>query len=103
MQYSYPGNVRQLANILEYATIISPDGTIDVTELPDEVARPQERQEPEPSSLEELLSTTSLKELERLAVQATLRKNNGRRDKTAEDLGISKRGLLNKINEYKIP
>ena len=42
----------------------------------------------------------SLKEIEKLAIQQTLKKNDGRRDKTADDLGISKRGLLNKINEY---
>lgn len=102
MRYSYPGNVRQLANILEYATIISGNGLIDVDDLPDEVAGAPEPQEQPQGLSEEFLATTSLKELERLAVIATLKKNNGRRDKTADDLGISKRGLLNKIKEYGI-
>jgi len=102
MRYSYPGNVRQLANILEYATIISGNGLIDVDDLPDEVAGAPESQEQPQGLSEEFLATTSLKELERLAVIATLKKNNGRRDKTADDLGISKRGLLNKIKEYGI-
>ena len=102
MRYSYPGNVRQLANILEYATIISGNGLIDVDDLPDEVAGVPEPQEQPQGLSEEFLATTSLKELERLAVIATLKKNNGRRDKTADDLGISKRGLLNKIKEYGI-
>ena len=102
MRYSYPGNVRQLANILEYATIISGNGLIDVNDLPDEVAGAPEPQEQPQGLSEEFLATTSLKELERLAVIATLKKNNGRRDKTADDLGISKRGLLNKIKEYGI-
>ncbi|MBR6575394.1 MAG: sigma-54-dependent Fis family transcriptional regulator [Clostridia bacterium] len=102
MRYSYPGNVRQLANILEYATIISGNGLIDVDDLPDEVSGPQLQQEQPQALSEEFLATTSLKELERLAVIATLKKNNGRRDKTADDLGISKRGLLNKIKEYGI-
>ena len=102
MRYSYPGNVRQLANILEYATIISGNGLIDVDDLPDEVAGAPETQEQPQGLSEEFLATTSLKELERLAVIATLKKNNGRRDKTADDLGISKRGLLNKIKEYGI-
>ena len=102
MRYSYPGNVRQLANILDYATIISGNGLIDVDDLPDEVAGAPEPQEQPQGLSEEFLATTSLKELERLAVIATLKKNNGRRDKTADDLGISKRGLLNKIKEYGI-
>lgn len=102
MRYSYPGNVRQLANILEYATIISGNDLIDVDDLPDEVSGPQLQQEQPQALSEEFLATTSLKELERLAVIATLKKNNGRRDKTADDLGISKRGLLNKIKEYGI-
>ena len=50
--------------------------------------------------LETYLSSHSLKDIEKLAIKQTLKKNGGRRDKTAEDLGISKRGLLNKINEY---
>lgn|GEM_PF-2917057 len=52
--------------------------------------------------LETYLSSHSLKDIEKLAIKQTLKKNGGRRDKTAEDLGISKRGLLNKINEYKL-
>ncbi len=102
MRYSYPGNVRQLANILEYATIISGSRMIDVDDLPDEVSGPQVQPEAQETLSEDFLATTSLKELERLAVIATLKKNNGRRDKTADDLGISKRGLLNKIKEYGI-
>ena len=45
---------------------------------------------------------TFLKEIERIAIQATLEKNKGHREKTASILGISRRSLLNKINEYKL-
>ena len=102
MRYNYPGNVRQLANILEYATIVSTGEGIDVADLPDEITGGQEGQQPSSAALEQFLSSNNLKELERQAILATLKKNNGRRDKTAEDLGISKRGLLNKLNEYNI-
>ena len=102
MRYNYPGNVRQLANILEYATIVSTGAGIDVADLPDEITGGQEGQQPSSAALEQFLSSNNLKELERRAILATLKKNNGRRDKTAEDLGISKRGLLNKLNEYNI-
>ena len=100
--YPYPGNVRQLANILEYACIVCRSGQIGVEDLPREVCREMEEGGPEENAaqLEDYLSTHSLKEIEKFAIAQTLRKNGGRRDKTAEDLGISKRGLLNKINEY---
>ena len=98
MHYDYPGNVRQLANILEYAAIVSPGGMIGVKDFPEEMRVRTEHSEGQ--SVEEYLCSTSLKDIERRAIEATLRKNNGRRDQTALDLGISKRGLLNKINEY---
>lgn len=96
---SYPGNVRQLANILEYAGIVCTRDVIDVKDFPEDARResaPAGREE----SIDGYLSSTSLREIERRAIEATLSKNNGRRDQSAEQLGISKRGLLNKIKEY---
>jgi len=60
------------------------------------------RQADREDSIDEYLSSVNLKELERRAILATLKKHQGRRDKTADALGISKRGLLNKLNEYNI-
>lgn len=102
MRYPFPGNVRQLANILEYATIVCSGDIVDVRDLPEELSGSILREERQEQSIDDYLSSVSLKELERRAIIATLSKNQGRRDKTAEDLGISKRGLLNKINEYGI-
>ena len=99
--YPYPGNVRQLANIMEYACIICRGGQISVGDLPREVREEfyaLQKAESE-QELESYLSSHSLKDIEKLAIEQTLKKNGGRRDKTAEDLGISKRGLLNKIHE----
>ncbi|NLJ58189.1 MAG: sigma-54-dependent Fis family transcriptional regulator [Tissierellia bacterium] len=105
LNYDYPGNVRQLANILEYAAIINSTGTIGVEDLPDEVVYPRNSKNKEATFekvIDEYLSVNSFKEIEKRAVVATLNKNKGRRDLTAKDLGISKRGLLNKIKEYGI-
>mgnify|MGYP002732481428 CR=1 FL=1 len=96
---SYPGNVRQLANILEYAAIVCTKDVIDVKDFPEDV-----RRESGPAggecSIDDYLAANSLKTVERRAIEAALRKNRGRRDQTAKALGISKRGLLNKIKEY---
>ena len=102
LNYEFPGNVRQLENILEYAAIINSSGIIDVGDLPDEISfRSTNKNNNIPEkSIDEYLSENSLKEIEKRAIKVTLNKNKGRRDLTVKDLGISKRGLLNKINEY---
>ncbi len=99
----YPGNIRQLANILEYAAIISSSGIIDAKDFPEEIGMHRDTMDNETSSMQSIdkyLAGTDMKNIEKRAIKATLHKNNGRREQTAIDLGISKRGLLNKINEY---
>lgn len=101
--YDYPGNVRQLSNIIEYACIVCRTNQIDLADLPDRLLSGSDLSHPAGfEDFETYLSKHSLREIEKAAIIQTLKKNNGRRDKTAADLGISKRGLLNKIHEYKI-
>ena len=50
--------------------------------------------------LEAALAGRRLDEIESLAIRATLKRNAGHRQKTADSLGISERGLRNKIHEY---
>lgn len=105
MNYRYPGNVRQLANILEYAAIINTSGFIDSKDLPDEIDTNSLITESPLSDdclINDYLSHTKFRDIEKKAIEATLYKNNGRRDLTALDLGISKRGLFNKIKEYNL-
>jgi len=86
--YSYPGNVRELENIIERAFIFSPSDTIETTaiDIP-EGARPA-------------LDPLTLKALERNAIEQALHRWEGNRTKAAEELGITRRTLLNKIKEY---
>ncbi len=105
LSYEFPGNVRQLANILEYAAIINSSGIIGIKDFPDEISlRSNEKNKKNSYEMfiDEYLAGTCLKGIEKRAVKVTLNKNNGRRDLTAKGLGISKRGLLNKLNEYGI-
>lgn len=104
LAYDYPGNVRQLANILEHAVILSNSEEIGVENIPLEV---QDKMVPMMSqctyaSLRNMLSVMSIKQIERIAIEATLAKNGGRRDFTAKDLGISVRSLQNKMKEYRL-
>lgn len=105
LHYEFPGNVRQLSNILEYAAIISTSGAIDDSDFPEEVSMSHKINSNDidhDKSIDDYLSRSKLKEIEKRAIKMTLYKNNGHREQTANDLGISKRGLLNKINEYNL-
>ena len=98
LQYDYPGNVRQLANILEYATILSGGAVIEVESLPDELRRgapPAADGDRESAPV-----CVTLDAAEKQMIAVALQRNGGRRDMTARELGISVRGLQNKIARY---
>jgi two-component system response regulator AtoC len=90
MSYDYPGNIRQLANFIEHAMIISNGYTIDIKDLPGTVKGTlhyEEQKEIYETNFRKRLSKMSIKEIERIAIEATLEKNAGKREPTAKDLG----------------
>ncbi len=101
-EYGYPGNVRQLANILEHAMILSSGEMIETGDLPIDVCGHSRGtgKSGDESCLKQMLAGMPIRRLEHLAIEATLEKNGGRRDISARELGISIRGLQNKITEY---
>lgn len=94
LAYDYPGNVRELSHALEHAMIMANGGVIAREDLPLAISSPQANAQ--------YRKTTgfNLKEIEKEAIRACLEKNAGKRHATALELGISDRGLLNKIQEY---
>lgn len=98
---NYPGNVRQLANILEYACILCSDGVIQAQDFPDDIGY-QGNGRAADEAIDLYLSSHSMKDIEKRAITATLKRRGGHRVSTADSLGISKRGLLNKLSEYGI-
>ena len=99
MRYSYPGNVRQLFNVLEFSALMCTDGRITVANLPQELLRPVSGDGSAPE-LDDLLADIPLRELERKAILATLKKNHGQKKAAAQKLGISDRNLRYKLQEY---
>lgn len=99
-KYSFPGNVRQLSNILEYAVILSHSGRIEVEDLPDAVRRENHGLTLAQQTLDQRLSGMTIREVEKIMIREALKRNNGKREQTAQELGISMRGLFNKIKEY---
>lgn len=99
MEYDYPGNVRELSNIIEYAVAICETDMIYTTDLPRQTARLHKATENGESPLQDLRSMT-LKEIEKQIILDRLKSFNGHQGKTAESLGISTKGLRNKLHEY---
>lgn len=100
LEYDYPGNVRELSNIIERSMVMTNKEIIHLDDLPDEVKLfKNEGRNGEPVFSEDLVGLT-LKEIERRIIKESLVRNNGSRKLTAEMLGISDKGIRNKIKEY---
>ena len=100
LAYGWPGNVRQLRNVVESMVVVDYDDLLDADDLPEELADPVEASgEPSTASLANLVGKP-LEELERLFIVETLRVTGGNREDAAQMLGIGERTLYRKIKEY---
>ncbi len=88
--YNFPGNVRELENMIERAVILAESTVLQ----PRDFILPAVRQKPpaRPSG--------TLRQMEIRMIQEALLRNEGHREKTAGELGITRKTLLNKINSY---
>jgi two-component system, NtrC family, response regulator HydG len=100
--FDWPGNVRQLRNVIESMVVVDYDGLLDTDDLPEELADPVgEPPEPSTAPLAALVGKP-LAELERLFIAETLRVTGGNREEAAQMLGIGERTLYRKIKEYEL-
>ena len=95
MEHDYPGNVRELENILEHAFVLCQQGIIDVGHLPPEL-RPADPVETG------TVGPMTLKAMERLMITEALRRHDGNRQRAAAELGIDPSTLYRKIRALKI-
>ncbi len=105
VSFAWPGNVRQLRNVIESMVVVDCDEMLDVDDLPLELepgvaAAPTAAAEPQ-SSLTALVGRP-LEEVERLFIAETLALTGGNREQAAELLGIGERTLYRKIKEFQI-
>ena len=95
--YDWPGNVRELRNTIERMVVLSPGGLLDVADVPDEI---QAATAPAPLTTPSLSPTVTLGENERNQILAVLKDVGGNRSRAAQVLGISRRTLYRKLDEY---
>jgi two-component system response regulator HydG len=114
--YSWPGNIRQLRNFVETMVVLDTDGKLDVDDLPPELtdepslggpSNPQAlppmlegaegSSDPGPS---ELIGKT-MDDIERWAIEETLKMTAGNREEAAKILDIGARTLYRKLDKYR--
>ena len=92
--YGWPGNIRELKNIIERAVILADDNILDESLLP------YEMQEPQPSKAGSSLSSFDLSSIEKLHIQRVLAHAHGNRAEAARLLNIGVATLYRKLKEY---
>ncbi|MDY0165962.1 MAG: sigma 54-interacting transcriptional regulator [Thermoguttaceae bacterium] len=95
MEHDYPGNVRELENIIEQAFVLCRGGMIQLSHLPPELR-------PATSTRRDESRPMSLATMERFLITETLRRHKGNRKDSARDLGIDASTLYRKIKALAI-
>jgi PAS domain S-box-containing protein len=89
IEYDFPGNIRELSNIFEYAFINCKKNIISISDLPSELLQPdKDFREEEPSEKSKIIQV--------------LNKHNGNKIKACKELNISYATLFRKIKKYNL-
>jgi DNA-binding NtrC family response regulator len=108
MEYSYPGNIRELKNIIERMIILSTDRVIGVEDLPLEIKMKSDTLENKTiiglGPLKEILEKElyNLADVEKVVIATALQKTRWNKQETAKLLGIGRTTLYEKIRRYKL-
>ena len=97
--HEWSGNVRELANSLEHAAILSDGVHIQPEDLPSSVSK-RAAEGDRPFLVSNFTRPLTLREIEMEVIQQTLEKHQGDKPKTSDELGIALKTLYNKLNQY---
>jgi DNA-binding NtrC family response regulator len=102
-EHSWPGNVREFGNFMRRVVTLSDSNEIGPECLKTELSGATYSGRPPAVSPAPLRAGTSMREVERHLLEATLQITGGNRTRTAEMLGVSLRTIRNKIREHGLP
>lgn len=92
LEYSFPGNVRELQYVIERAVIMADENILKPEDI---VFSPIEQKEKEKST-----NTHNLEDLERNAIELAIEKHQGNISRAAKELGLTRAALYRRINKY---
>jgi transcriptional regulator with PAS, ATPase and Fis domain len=93
-KYDWPGNIRQLRNCVESAVVMCSGNEITLEDLPPTVRGAAE------SNVIQVPMGITMAEAEKIIIQQNLASNQGNKSKTADILGIGRKTLHRKLEEY---
>ncbi|RLB13652.1 MAG: Fis family transcriptional regulator, partial [Deltaproteobacteria bacterium] len=96
MEYDYPGNVRELENIIEHAFVLCPGGLIETRHLPSSLRGKED------TGISKLKRGMTLKDLEAIHILDAIHRHHGNRTAAARELGINPSTLFRKIRSLGI-
>ena len=105
LHYAWPGNVRELENAVERAVILCTGDLVTGKELPLAVAEaeaPEAASGQQPTQGGQSLAGLPLDEVERMAIEDTLKLTRDNKSEAARSLGITRATLHNKMRKYEI-
>jgi two-component system, NtrC family, response regulator AtoC len=102
--YAWPGNIRELKNVMERAVVLAANDPIEVTDLglDSQAAGSVAKDEP-PHAASNAALPDELEQLERQRIVEALDRCGGNQTRTAEMLGITRKVLLSRLDAYRIP
>ncbi len=96
VSYPWPGNIRELQNVIERMFALSQSKEITLADLPGPIAGFEEK----PVNFQELAELPTLEAMEKSLIAAALRKSHGNKNEAARILAIERQRLYRKIEKY---
>jgi len=95
--YSWPGNVRQLLNVIDRAKILGDDSLIRLRDLPNDIVSARDN-----VPMHFQTSSEQLADIERTHVLEVLKRERGNKARAAKSLGVNRRSLYRLIEKYQL-
>jgi transcriptional regulator with PAS, ATPase and Fis domain len=99
-QHNWPGNIRELQNVLEHANIIRTDDEIKIRDLPKYILPSNDKLDVK--NLEDFNLKENIGMLEKEMIKESLLRNGNNKSKAIRELGISRRAFYEKISKYQL-